>query len=387
MISLLVLQATPFCNLDCSYCYLPNRSDRSRMSRATLEATMAGIVESGLVGPRLSIVWHAGEPLALPRQYYVDSFRVVESARPGGAAYRHHFQTNATLIDAEWCALIRAHDVCVGISVDGPARLHDRHRKTRSGHGTHARVMRGVATLREQDIPFHAICVLTRESLRHPDEVFEFFRDNGIDQVGFNIEELEAAHGTTSLAGAQAEAEFAAFFDRLLRRVRQEPAALRVREIDAVLAALSDPAFGSHVANCQTEAGGIVSVAVDGAISTFSPELLGTTHPRFGAFGFGNIRTARLGDILRSARLQQVAAEIAAGVAACRSTCRYFGFCGGGAPANKLAETGSFASTETVFCRLTQRVIVESVLGALEEDLERATPEPARTWYGALRRP
>ena len=205
--------------------------------------------------------------------------------------------------------------------------------------------------------------------------------------MGFNVEELEAAHGTTSLAGAEAEAEFAAFFDRLLRRVRAEPDALRVREIDAVLGALSDPAFGSHADNCQTEVGGIVSVAVDGEISTFSPELLGTSHPRFGSFGFGNVRTARLGDILRGARLQRVAAEIAAGVAACRSTCRYFDFCRGGAPANKLAETGSFASTETVFCRLTQQVIVESVLGALDEDLELAMPDSGRAWYGASRLP
>jgi uncharacterized protein len=386
-ISLLVLQATPFCNLDCSYCYLPNRSDRSRMSPATLAATMAGIVESGLVGPTLSIVWHAGEPLALPREYYLEAFDVVERARPGGSAYRHHFQTNATLVDGAWCDLITAHDVSVGISVDGPAWLHDRHRRTRSGRGTHARVMRGVAALREHGVPFHAICVLTREALRHADEIFEFFRDNGIAQVGFNIEELEAAHGTTSLAGAAAEAEFAAFFDRLLRRVRAEPEALRVREIDEVLAALADPAFGSHAGNSQTEAGGIVSVAVDGEVSTFSPELLGTSHPRFGAFGFGNVRSARLGDILRSARLRRVAAEIADGVAACRSTCRYFDFCRGGAPANKLAETGSFAATETVFCRLTQKTIVEGVLGALDEDLERAIPESGRAWYGALRPP
>jgi uncharacterized protein len=387
MISLLVIQATPFCNLDCSYCYLPNRADRSRMSSATLAATMAGILESGLVGPRLSIVWHAGEPLALPRRYYTDAFRVVESARPADAAYSHHFQTNATLVDAEWCALIKAHDVRVGISVDGPAWLHDRHRKTRSGHGTHARVMRGASTLREHGVPFHAICVLTRESLGHPDELFEFFRDSGIDQVGFNIEELEAAHGTTSLAGPEPETEFAAFFERFLRRVRTEPGALRVREVDTVLAALADPAFGSHAGNCQTEAGGIVSVAVDGEVSTFSPELLGTSHPRFGRFGFGNVRTARLGDILRSARLQQVAGEIAAGVAACRSSCRYFDFCRGGAPVNKLAETGSFASTETVYCRLTQQVIVESVLGALEDDLELAVPESGHAWYGAARPP
>jgi uncharacterized protein len=381
-ISLLVIQPTPFCNLDCSYCYLPNRSDRSRMSPATLEATIAGVFESGLAGGELSIVWHAGEPLALPCRYYRDAFALVERIRPARTAVRHHFQTNATLIDDEWCDLIAAHEVRIGVSLDGPAWLHDRCRKTRSGHGTHARVMRGVAKLRERGIPFHAICVLTSESLRHPDEVFEFFRDAGIGQVGFNIEELEAAHGTTSLSGAEAETEFKRFLGRLLERVRAEPAAMRVREFDTVLAALADPGFGVHDGNCQTEPGGIVSVAVDGQVSTFSPELLGMRDPRLGEFAFGNVRASGLGDILRGERLRRVAAEIAAGVAACKASCRYFAFCRGGAPVNKLSEKGSFSTTETVFCRLTQKAVVECVLGALERDL---APSPGKAggaaWY------
>jgi uncharacterized protein len=200
--------------------------------------------------------------------------------------------------------------------------------------------------------------------------------------VGFNIEELEAAHGTTSLSGAEAETEFKRFLGRLLERVRAEPAAMRVREFDTVLAALADPGFGVHDGNCQTEPGGIVSVAVDGQVSTFSPELLGMRDPRLGEFAFGNVRASGLGDILRGERLRRVAAEIAAGVAACKASCRYFAFCRGGAPVNKLSETGSFSTTETVFCRLTQKAVVECVLGALERDL---APSPGKAggaaWY------
>ena len=36
-LELLIVQPSPFCNLDCGYCYLHDRSDRSRMSMATLE--------------------------------------------------------------------------------------------------------------------------------------------------------------------------------------------------------------------------------------------------------------------------------------------------------------------------------------------------------------
>ena len=34
---LLVLQPTPFCNINCDYCYLPNRTDTRRMDFAVLE--------------------------------------------------------------------------------------------------------------------------------------------------------------------------------------------------------------------------------------------------------------------------------------------------------------------------------------------------------------
>ena len=40
---LLVVQGTPFCNLDCDYCYLPDRGDRSRLSGAVLDLSLIHI--------------------------------------------------------------------------------------------------------------------------------------------------------------------------------------------------------------------------------------------------------------------------------------------------------------------------------------------------------
>lgn len=38
----------------------------------------------------------------------------------------------------------------------------------------------------------------------------------------------------------------------------------------------------------------------------------------------------------------------------CRERCEYFSVCGGGEPVNKLAENGSFATSETTYCRITK---------------------------------
>jgi len=58
--------------------------------------------------------------------------------------------------------------------------------------------------------------------------------------------------------------------------------------------------------------------------------------------------------------------DIETGVAMCRERCEYFSVCGGGEPVNKLAENGTFASTETTYCRMTKMRGTDLVLDALE---------------------
>ena len=74
-IGLLILQPSPFCNIDCDYCYLAERSSTKKMSLEVLHKTLDRVFESGLVGGQLSVVWHAGEPLAVPLAYYEEAFR------------------------------------------------------------------------------------------------------------------------------------------------------------------------------------------------------------------------------------------------------------------------------------------------------------------------
>ena len=102
-----------------------------------------------------------------------------------------------------------------------------------------------------------------------------------------------------------------------------------------------------------------------GNISTFSPELLGLKNADYGDFLLGNINRDALVD-LPSGRIARMPRDIEAGVEMCRDRCEYFSVCGGGEPVNKLAENGTFASTETAYCRLTKMRATDLVLDALE---------------------
>jgi uncharacterized protein len=365
---LLVLQGTPFCNIDCSYCYLPHRSDRAKMDERTVRRAVEWVYLYGLAANPLTLFWHAGEPLTLSPAWYESALAQVAAAVPLSAGIKHRLQTNATLIDDRWCALFLAHSFRIGISLDGPAWLHDARRRTRHGRGTHISTMRGMRALQQHGIPFEVICVVSRETLGVPEELADFFVDAGIDRIGFNVEEIEGINKSSSLANEGTRAKFALFLTRFLDRA-EKAARLRVREVDGMLNWLRDPGFGQARGNEQNTPFEIITVTHNGDIATFSPELVGLSHTRFGDFTLGNVTRTSLDDILNSKRFQMLCKEISNGVLACAEQCPYFRLCRGGAPANKLAEHGSFGVTETLFCTLAEQTVAEVVLARLEAQI------------------
>jgi uncharacterized protein len=375
---LLVIQPTPFCNLDCDYCYLPSRSDKRRITRPTLERIFSSVFNSEFVGDNLTVVWHAGEPMVMPVAFYEDAFSIASAAAGRDTNLAHSFQTNGVLIDDRWCRFFAETHLRLGVSIDGPKLLHDAHRKTRRGRGTFDKVMRGIRRLQDSGIPFHVITVLTRDSLRYPDELFEFYLQDKLVEIAFNIEELEGANRSSSMMSDEVVEEYERFMARFLQLMKSNAGALRVREFDHALAGIrhgSDQSGRNH----QVVPYGIISIDCDGNVSTFSPELLGQRCPEYGDFIFGNVHEKSLADILDNPRLRKLSDAIGRGVDACRRSCEYFSTCGGGAPANKYYENANFTSTETVFCRLTKQIMVDLVLSDLEIALELDAPATSQS--------
>jgi uncharacterized protein len=167
---------------------------------------VALVFRHALAAPDFTVVWHAGEPLVLPVQWYREAFAAVRRNAPAGVHIPHSVQTNAMLVTDEWCDFFRENAVRVGVSLDGPARIHDLRRRTRSGQGTHARVMKGIETLRRNGVPFHVICVVGADTLDAAGELVDFFVAEDIHDVGFNIEEIEGVHRRSSLELAGVDA-------------------------------------------------------------------------------------------------------------------------------------------------------------------------------------
>jgi uncharacterized protein len=365
LIQTVVLQPTPFCNINCRYCYLPQRDATIVMPLETIIALFEKIFASGWSSPCLTIIWHAGEPLVLPISYYEAAFEAIEARCPPSIQLRHCVQTNGMLLAQDWCDFIKKWHIGMGVSIDGPRHLHDANRVTRAGKGTFDRTLDGIRLLRRENVPFHVITVLSEKSMHVPEEMLDFYISEGIDDVCFNVEESEGIHISGLLSSSNPADSFRHFLDRFWTLSRQSSQIQFIREVDGMITRIFRPECASPD-NAQVEPFGMVNVDCHGNVSSFSPELLGYKNAKYNDFIVGNILSDSLEDMLHSAAMLAMKQDIAAGVEACRKECDYFSVCGGGSPVNKLTENGSFESSRTVFCSLVQIVPTDLILNALD---------------------
>ena len=360
-----VVQPTPFCNIACTYCYLPDRDAKSVIALDTVKTLFGKIFASPYAAPEITVIWHAGEPLVVPVAFYRQVFEAIETLRPEAIDVRHAFQTNGMLITKEWCDFFKQHDASVGVSVDGPQPLHDAHRVTRSGRGTFDKTMAGIRLLQREGVPFHVITVVGKDHLDDPDRLIDFYIESGIEDVCFNVEESEGQHVSSLFLASDLKARYAKFLKSFWSRARATGKFNFIREIDGLLPLVFRPSESS-VRNEQVIPFAMLNVDCHGNVSTFSPELLGYKNAAYNDFVVGNILTDELADMMQSRAMRAMRRDIDAGVRACEAECGYFSACGGGAPINKLTERGSFQATRTSYCALAQIVPVDVILAAFE---------------------
>jgi uncharacterized protein len=163
-----VLKVVSRCNLNCSYCYVYNKGDstwRTRpalMRESVVETALDRIVDwcqrSGQ--SQVRITFHGGEPLMAGRERFDHWCRRIRARLAGIAEVGFNVQTNGTLLDERWAELFLEHRIAVGVSIDGPPEVHDAVRVDHRGRGSHARMVRGIETLRARQVPLGALAVL-----------------------------------------------------------------------------------------------------------------------------------------------------------------------------------------------------------------------------------
>jgi uncharacterized protein len=201
------------CNLGCHYCYYLEKKDlfpgagALRMADDLLEAYIVQHIEAH-PGEVINFSWHGGEPTVLGVDYFRKIVALQRKHQPPHRRITNGLQTNGTLLDEDWCRFLAAERFGVGLSLDGPREMHDRHRVTPSGHATHAQVMRGHRLLQKYRIPYDILCVVNSHNVQHPTQVYRFFKQIGARYLGFLplVEPQPEAEGGVSRRTVPADA-------------------------------------------------------------------------------------------------------------------------------------------------------------------------------------
>lgn len=170
------------CNLDCTYCFFLSKEmlypgDRFRMADELLEAYVRQLIEASPY-PEVTVAWQGGEPTLMGVPFFERAVEHVDRyLRPGQRA-EFTIQTNGTLLNDAWGEFLAANDFLVGLSVDGPAPLHDAYRVDKRGGGSFDRVMRGHEILVRHGVEYNILCTVHAANGDHPVEVYRFFRDD-----------------------------------------------------------------------------------------------------------------------------------------------------------------------------------------------------------------
>ena len=217
------------CNLNCRYCYYLEKSalypERGswRMAHDLLEHYVVEHIQA-CPTPTILFAWHGGEPTILGIEYFRRITALQRKHRPAGRRIMNGIQTNGTLLDEAWCRFLKQHGFFVGLSLDGPRELHDRYRLTKSHEPTHDRVMRSWRLLQRHRIPCDVLCVVHDQNVRHPLEVYRFYREIGADYLQFlPLVEREDGGVSPESVPAQAYGDFlsAIFHEWLTHDVRR----------------------------------------------------------------------------------------------------------------------------------------------------------------------
>ncbi len=182
MLTLTIRPVSTSCNAKCNYCYL---GDQTKRSKQLMTEEMLDLLISKYQKDRdyCRYVWHGGEPTLAGLDFYKKALLYQSQyTTETTAQIRNSIQTNGYNINSDWVDFFQKNKFDIGISLDGPELLNDIHRGTKA----YQRTINAIKLLQDAAVPFGIICVVTKNTVHIPDELFEFFSDLNVRTISFN---------------------------------------------------------------------------------------------------------------------------------------------------------------------------------------------------------
>lgn len=163
----IIVKPTNACNLRCKHCYHSGTGySDDKMSEEVLERLISSTVSNY---NNVSYIWHGGEPLTMPVEFYKKALELQEKYRISkGQCIRNSMQSNGTYITEEIAKFITDHNILIGLSFEGPYNDFLR--------GLTEKTEEGYANLKKHNIIPGSIAVVGKYNVDDLISVYEYFR-------------------------------------------------------------------------------------------------------------------------------------------------------------------------------------------------------------------
>jgi uncharacterized protein len=341
-ISQLLVKVATRCNIDCSYCYWFRDAavyHKPKLMSADVLRQLLLRIEQHVARYSLvdfPIILHGGEPLLWGCENFHHVAEACEAiSSRTGCEIPIAVTTNGVLIDDEWLNCFETHNISVAISLDGPAHIHDTHRRTFQGTGTHAAVERAARMLVSRDIGVSALAVCNPSY--PPEQYAAFFADCGITDYDIMIPDATVDEKPSSIASF-----YNGLFDLWLVANRSKPA-VNIRIMSDMITAL----LGN---NSPTEGVGykpieLCTIMTDGSVEAHDVLRIagdGSTQTTFNIFEHAI-------DAVRNERGWKAARDASINLCEKCRQCKFMMACGGGYLPHRFSRKNGY-DNPSVYC-------------------------------------
>lgn len=366
--TVLIKPAGPDCNLACSYCFYSDKAalypdqPRHRMSDDTLRELVRRYMNYH--DRTVPFAWQGGEPTLMGLDFYKRAVDYQQLYGRPGQAVSNSLQTNAVLLDdPEWARFLHEYRFLVGVSIDGPADVHNAYRVTHAGEPTHHRVVAAIENLLEHDVEVNILAMVQPANIHRAAETYEYLLSLGVDFLQFIPLAEPDPSGDGLMPFSITPRDYGRFLCELFDLwAAEKPRSAYVRMFDDMLAVV----MGYDHPTCMfgPECGRYFVVEHNGDI--YACDFFVERQ-----WYYGNLRDLRFRKIPGLERYQQFRRRKTEGLVEC-AQCEWFSLCHGGCP--KYRVMLGDGPRPTYFCE-AYRMFFEHAHGTLQEMAERLKAE------------
>ncbi|NYT02425.1 MAG: TIGR04083 family peptide-modifying radical SAM enzyme [Methanosarcinales archaeon] len=353
------------CPSSCSYCW-SSEEGSPIMSIETIKDVVEWL--KNFRDEPVTFTFHGGEPLLAGADFYRQALPLLSQGL-GHLKIAFALQTNLWKMTPELAEILAEYGIPIGSSLDGPKELNDLQRSS----GYYDKTLRGYEIAREGGLTVRFICTFTSYSVKHKEEIFNYFLENGLT--------LKLHPALPSLRDRDPEkwALDPKEYGELLVYILDK-AVEKIDEIDIMNI--------NDLCKCVFTGRGTVCTYVDCMGDTFAVGPDGSIYPCYRFVGMpeyimGNVRDHPSMEDLAQSRAWKLMHQFKEYVdRECRK-CRHIKYCRGGCPYNAIAPTGGQVTGVDPHC-VAYKIIFDEINDRFNREmlgsfaLEMGEPQGAR---------